>query len=46
MMMAPRMIEERPGFPGPLRAKAGESVGALPPRLNNLGGHVGAPRLD
>jgi len=42
----PRGIEGRPGSAGAPGALAGESEGALPPRLNNLGGHVGAPQSD
>ena len=42
----PRGIEGCPGSAGAPGALAGESEGALPPRLNNLGGHVGAPQSD
>ena len=45
-MITTRMIEERHGFPGARRAEAGESEEALPPRLNNLGGHFGAPHVE
>jgi orotidine-5'-phosphate decarboxylase len=37
-------VEGRHGSAGAPRALAGESEGALPPRLNNLGGHLGAPQ--
>jgi orotidine-5'-phosphate decarboxylase len=37
-------VEGRHGSAGEPRALAGESEGALPPRLNHLGGHVGAPQ--
>jgi hypothetical protein len=40
------VIEERHGFPGALRALAGESEGALAPSLKNLGGHFVAPHVN
>src|SRR5207247_11055060 len=45
--MSTRMIEERHGFPGALRASAGGVRGGRSPlRLKRLGGHLGAPHDD
>ena len=44
--MSGRAIEKRHGFPGALRAWAGGVRGGRSPlRLNNPGGHVGAPHV-